>query len=69
MQDNMSAVEAGSGTATPSRQDGGDARAQQREEVRVLRPVCGNSAVPFCLHARAALPPEALLTHCSALIS
>ena len=57
------------GTATSSRQDVGDARAEQREEVRVLCPVSGNSAVPLYMHARAALPPDALLTHSGAFVS
>ena len=57
------------GTASPSRQHPGDARAEQCEEVRVLRLVCGNSSVPFCLHARTALPPDTLLTDCHASVS
>ena len=57
------------GTVTPGGQDLQGARAEQCEEVRVLRLVCGNSSVPFCLHARTALPPDTLLTDCHASVS
>ena len=59
----------GGGMTTLSRQDLHDSRADQQEEVRRLRATCGDSPVPFCLHARAVLLPDALLTVCHALVS
>ena len=58
----------GGGTATLSRQDLPDGRADQPEEVRRLRPTCGDSAVPLVSLARSALPPHALLTTRVALV-
>ena len=52
----------GGGTATLGRQDLPGRRAVKPEEVRALRPSCGNSAAPISLHARAALPSDPLLT-------
>ena len=50
----------------PALLDGG--RADVPEEVRWLRPMCGDSAVLRVARARALLPRDALLTLCIALV-
>ena len=59
----------GGGTATLGRQHLGDARADQPEEVGCLRLPCGDCAAQLSVLERAALPCDALLTHCGTLVS
>ena len=58
----------GGGTVTLGRQDLTGGRADQPEEVRRLRPTCGDSAVARVELARAVLQRDALLTHRGALV-
>ena len=58
----------GAGRATLGRQHHGDRRVDRRKEVRCLRPMGAEHAVPLIVRARAALPLVSLLSALDAVI-